>query len=608
MAILKKDYELSVWDEVLGEKGQKEEIKRIIIGAHNMDFLGRATNLKLTEELKGTHTLTFQMPSKYFDSKLGEYVHNEFCDYLANEKKLKLKYKDKWYEFYIKTVTENKQYKSIMYQYSCEDAFIDELSRNGYGITFDTELYNNVEELGVFNEQILKDSIWQYDASKNIGDFTEYSEEKLFKIPIKMFGGTISGYKLNYQLKTYDNVDKNGNKIEDNKLKNVFTGEERFVEMGDDLAREQKQFWDNGKFDYGINLLNNKIEKIPNDGYIYIPYSQLSFCYEKSELSKNSYAATEEPKVDTINGVTSYLLAPTTLDPSSLIQFIAIPENAEVNIDEAGLLVNKDYSYVMTVQDWNKIVSGNYYYNIEEHILKENLNISNEKQKEIWLKVVTYEGYLEDINKVEVTFGKKISITDRTEINISEEIDQYVTVYGDYDDTIDKDTFTNPEEWKEGNELSPLDKYRLCSYKDTRVIVPQLARNLIQNGTNIADTSGWEVMKVSDILGSTTGKVEVNLVESNDDNEIKETNGLKLVASAKALDTFSHKDKDKKETLMKVYNYFSSADQEIKLDIPIKIKEGEKIDEKAGEIYSKSNDYKDYNTFLNFGIIGQEEI
>ena len=608
MAILKKDYELSVWDEVLGEKGQKEEIKRIIIGAHNMDFLGRATNLKLTEELKGTHTLTFQMPSKYFDSKLGEYVHNEFCDYLANEKKLKLKYKDKWYEFYIKTVTENKQYKSIMYQYSCEDAFIDELSRNGYGITFDTELYNNVEELGVFNEQILEDSIWQYDASKNIGDFTEYSEEKLFKIPIKMFGGTISGYKLNYQLKTYENVDKNGNKIEDNKLKNVFTGEERFVEMGDDLAREQKQFWDSGKFDYGINLLNNKIEKIPNDGYIYIPYSQLSFCYEKSELSKNSYAATEEPKVDTINGVTSYLLAPTTLDPSSLIQFIAIPENAEVNIDEAGLLVNKDYSYVMTVQDWNKIVSGNYYYNIEEHILKENLNISNEKQKEIWLKVVTYEGYLEDINKVEVTFGKKISITDRTEINISEEIDQYVTVYGDYDDTIDKDTFTNPEEWKEGNELSPLDKYRLCSYKDTRVIVPQLARNLIQNGTNIADTSGWEVMKVSDILGSTTGKVEVNLVESNDDNEIKETNGLKLVASAKALDTFSHKDKDKKETLMKVYNYFSSADPEIKLDIPIKIKEGEKIDEKAGEIYSKSNDYKDYNTFLNFGIIGQEEI
>ena len=65
-----------------------------------------------------------------------------------------------------------------MYQYSCGDAFIDELSRNGYGITFDIELYNNVEEIGVFTEQILEDSIWEYDASKNWGDFTEYSEEK----------------------------------------------------------------------------------------------------------------------------------------------------------------------------------------------------------------------------------------------------------------------------------------------------------------------------------------------------------------------------------------------------------------------------------------------
>ena len=39
VAILKKEYELSVWDETLGEKGQKEEIKRAIIGAHDMSAL-----------------------------------------------------------------------------------------------------------------------------------------------------------------------------------------------------------------------------------------------------------------------------------------------------------------------------------------------------------------------------------------------------------------------------------------------------------------------------------------------------------------------------------------------------------------------------------------
>ena len=93
MAILRKEYELSVWDETLGEKGQKKEIKRAIIGAHDMDYLGRATSLKLSRKINGTNTLTFQLPSKYFDSKLGEYVHNEFCDYLFNERKLKLKCK-----------------------------------------------------------------------------------------------------------------------------------------------------------------------------------------------------------------------------------------------------------------------------------------------------------------------------------------------------------------------------------------------------------------------------------------------------------------------------------------------------------------------------------
>ena len=64
------------------------------------------------------------------------------------------------------------------------------------GITFDTELYNNVEEIGIFTEQILKDSIWEYDATKK-GTFTEYSEEKFREIPVSLFN-KIVGYKLNY--------------------------------------------------------------------------------------------------------------------------------------------------------------------------------------------------------------------------------------------------------------------------------------------------------------------------------------------------------------------------------------------------------------------------
>lgn len=476
MSILRKEYELSVWHETLGENGQKEEKKQIIIGANDMDYPGRATKPNLKKELKGTNTLTFQMPSKYFDSELGEYVHNEFVDYLFNEQKLKLKYDGEWYEFYIKNIAENKQHKSIIYNYTCTDSFIDELSRNGYGITFDAELYNNVEELGTFTETILEDSIWHYDASKNIGDFTEYSKEKLFKIPVNQFS-KISGYKINYE-------------IQDETITNIYTQKKRNLEMGDDLAREKKYFWDNGNFDNGFDLIsnNNLIDKIENDGYIYVPYNQLSFCYETEQ--SGDYVATEMPSVKTINGITSYVLAPNTIDPTKLIQFIAIPNGAEINIDESGLLVNKNFNYVMTVAQWNELIKNNLFYWFEDikHTQNGHKVVNDETPNYIHgNKCVVYDGYLDSINDIELNFGKSISIADRTEINISEEIDQFVTVYNNNADEYNE--MFSSDEWGGDNK-----NYRVCSKIDTRQIIPQLARNLIQNGTSITDTNGWSPM------------------------------------------------------------------------------------------------------------------
>lgn len=540
MAIIKKPYEISVWDEKLGDNGQKTEIKRAIIGAHDMSYIGRATSPKLTKNLNGTHTLTFQMPSKFFDSAIGEYVHNEFCDNVFNERKIKLQYDGDWYEFYVKNITENKQFKSIMYQYTCEDAFIDELSRNGYGITFDTELYNNVEEIGTFTEIILDDSIWEYDASKNWGDFTEYAEEKLFKIPVSMFS-SIPGYKLNY--------------IVDGTLTNVFSGETRNQEMGDDLSREQKIFWDNGNFDNGIPLLQQQIKNVENDGYIYVPYSCLDFCYINT--GDSSYTATQEAATGEINGIKSYYLAPSSIDPTSLIQFIAIPPGVEVQIDEAGLLVNKDYSYVMTLKDWNECVNSNKWYNTEKNEIQDTKDVAANK-------MVCYDGYLEKIGDTELTFGKKIAITDRTEINISKEIDQYVKVYNNtMDEFIDKQSDTiefTSDEWDPSGD-DTID-YRICSSENTRTIVPQLARNLVQNGTNMTDTSGWEVMKLFTGVNEQSSSISVRVkYNSANDGEILET--------------------QKTEGL--IFNTHTNP-----------------------STLSTSN-IEDYKTFINFGIVGQEE-
>jgi hypothetical protein len=68
---------------------------------------------------------------------------------------------------------------------------------------------------------------------------------------------------------------------------------------------------------------------------------------------------------------------------------------------------------------------------------------------------------LDSINDIEVVYGKKISITDRTEINISEEIDQYVTVYQN-DSKEYEDKYSN-DDWQGSH-----DGYRVCSKTDTR--------------------------------------------------------------------------------------------------------------------------------------------
>lgn len=458
-----------------------------------MDYLGRATSIKFSTKINGTHTLSFQMPDRFFDSLSGEYVRNEFIDRIFNECRVKLWYKNKWYDFYIKNISEQKYHKSFMKTFQCQDAFIDELARNGYGITFHTELYNNVEEIGTFTDIILEDSAWVYTPQYNWGDFTEYLEEKLFRIPIGSNGlfTKAIGYKLDYSINTSEVI------------KNYYNKKTRPVEMGDDLAapRDQKTgyFWD----DYNEqNPLLKESEEIETNGYIYIPYSELQFCYKTTTTENNQVlVATEEVCYYPKNGNNlSYAIAPSTVDPSALIKFIAFPANAEIEIDESGLIVNKEYTYVMTVEDWNKNIKSTCYYQFlpdnkdKKKYFFTNRDINQQltpREAALGNKVGYYEGYLDKLGDIEVRNGKNISITDRTEINISDEINQYVKVYKNKSNEY-ADLFSNPDEkW-----VGDINNYRVCSKSETRQIVPQLAHNLVQNGSNFRSNSGWEPQSI----------------------------------------------------------------------------------------------------------------
>lgn len=560
MAIQKRPYELSVWVEKLNGSNSKIEEKGVIIGAHDMSYPGKATNIVLKREIKGTNTLTFQLPDRYFDSLKGEFVRNEFADLVAPETKLKLFYKDRWFEFFVKKVDDKKQFKSYMKSFTCTDAFIDELSRNGYGITYDTELNNNVEEIGVFTEETLEDSIWQYHPENNWGDFTEYKEEKLYRIPISCFGGSINGYKLNFELEQ-EQRDEIKEKVGTDFVENVFTGDSRPVELSDDLARGF--FWDEYVEDGTTrNALTKEYHtNIPNDGYIYVPYSCLGFCYgteeepDFTEKLKYDRAATETAiAVDE-----KLILAPQSVDPRTIIQFYAIPKTGLLELDDGGVIMNKDYTFFMTLADWNNAVQGNKWYIFEDTRLVQaealgsadvqapsishTFKYKSDKENNIdslGNKYVTYDGYLCDVNENSIVKGKKFSITNRTEVNISEEIDQYTTVYNAHADDFVNEYSNEDWEYQVGEKTKNEQSYRVCSKLETRQIIPQLARNLVQNGTDMDSTDGWSPMSylLENSIFITPTVTHRGVSKSADEESISTSALVYQPAAAKAAEIF----------------------------------------------------------------------
>ena len=156
MSVLNKPYELSVWEDVL-VNGVFTEQKLCIIGAHDMVSQSRALQPKLTPNINGTNTFSFTIYYRYKDTVTGETVDNPFAQYLTNERKLKLHY-DKWYDLIIKSV----KIDSTKYTYdiTATDQYINELSKNGFNLTFDPQLKNNLGTIQYLAGETLKETDW----------------------------------------------------------------------------------------------------------------------------------------------------------------------------------------------------------------------------------------------------------------------------------------------------------------------------------------------------------------------------------------------------------------------------------------------------------------
>lgn len=218
--IKKKPYEISLWDDILvfrvayynsngeeirvkeylGSLANFEEIegtttrvtqyykerKICVIGSDTMDSSIRATSGKLVSNINGSNTLTFSIQSHYYDEETKELIKNPFLKFLVNERKVKLRHgsladKDcKWYDFIIKDIQANSENKTLVF--TCQDLFINELSKSGFNIQLDPKLENNMGNIVRLAEYVLDESDWQVGENNDVIQQTK--EEALYQIKL----------------------------------------------------------------------------------------------------------------------------------------------------------------------------------------------------------------------------------------------------------------------------------------------------------------------------------------------------------------------------------------------------------------------------------------
>ena len=190
MSYLTKDYEISVWeDEWSGTAGFTEK-KLAVIGSNTMTSQARVFSPQFVKNTNGTKTLTFKLYKKFIDNVTGEKVHNPFYDYLIAERKVKLKYKGEWHDFLVKSIAENSA--DYLYTYQLEDAFVHELSRNGFDVIFDEKLNNNIGTARELGSAALQGTDWTVESDLII----QTSEESLVYVQLPDIGTMTSAIKI----------------------------------------------------------------------------------------------------------------------------------------------------------------------------------------------------------------------------------------------------------------------------------------------------------------------------------------------------------------------------------------------------------------------------
>ena len=161
MSIIKKAYEISLWDDVWDSNGFKEK-KILVIGSDKMRSQNKVFEPNFVTNVNGTKQLSFSIYTKYIDNVTGEWVDNPFVSRLVNERKVKLSYKGKIHDFIIKNIIEDSE--THINKYELKDALVLELSKNGFGVVLDEKVGSGVGTAKEIAEEILQETDWTVES------------------------------------------------------------------------------------------------------------------------------------------------------------------------------------------------------------------------------------------------------------------------------------------------------------------------------------------------------------------------------------------------------------------------------------------------------------
>ena len=181
MAVLTEPYEISIWERTselkeVGDGFYKKERKISTIAQDGVKVPTYAFNIILKKNVNGETSLGFDMFYKYYDEDTQQLEDNPYIPYMVNERLVKLKYRDEWYDFTIKNAT--KKTDDYIFSYTCSEVYVQELSKNGYHVDIESDLYNNNGTAAALAERILDDTDWKVESDH----FYQYINEPVYQV------------------------------------------------------------------------------------------------------------------------------------------------------------------------------------------------------------------------------------------------------------------------------------------------------------------------------------------------------------------------------------------------------------------------------------------